>query len=501
LSDASIPPSPDEVAGLKAQVKTLERQLKRQKVARANAEWFLESYSSDAYSATQALRKALHESKKRERELIFLNRSASHLKSSDSGASFIFSAIESAVEFSDAYCGLAFITKAGKVTQGDDLKIWQIENGWVEASDFAKVILDELPLSVTEDYSQWCVNTVERPDNHEEAYVLHFMQNLGNGEQAWLALLTKNSELDEEMLYVLDANKHYLQFGIGYRSSKHEIKHHKAALSSMEKDQRYLQEKLITADKMAMLGQLAAGIAHEINNPIGYVRSNTSVAGDIFKDYQSALSEIKVLCEDAGGEIESRYLALENTYSLKESAEAISEMFEESSEGIERIIDIVKALRGFSYPSGGKRVAINITEAINSALRITNNLHKYKNKVVFTPPENDIKILGNAGQIQQVLVNLLTNAIYATDEGKCIEFHVEALEKEAIITLRDEGKGMSKEVIGKMFTPFFTTKPPGDGTGLGMSISLTIIEEHGGQFEVTSEINKGTTIKVRLPLA
>ena len=498
MSDASTPPSPDEVADLKAQVKTLERQLKRQKIARANAEWFLESYSSDAYSATQALRKALHESKKRERELIFLNRSASHLKSSDSGASFIFSAIESAVEFSDAYCGLAFITKAGKVTQGDDIKIWQIENGWVEASDFAKVILDELPLSVTENYSQWCVNIVERPDNHEEAYVLHFMQNLGNGEQAWLALLTKDSELDEEMLYVLDANKHYLQFGIGYRSSKHEIKHHKAALSSMEKDQRYLQEKLITADKMAMLGQLAAGIAHEINNPIGYVRSNTSVAGDIFRDYQSALSEIKVLCEDAGGEIEARYLALESTYSLKESAEAISEMFEESSEGIERIIDIVKALRGFSYPSGGKRVAINVAEAINSALRITNNLHKYKNKVIFTPPENDIKILGNAGQ---VLVNLLTNAIYATDEGKCIEFDVEALEKEAIITLRDEGKGMSEEVIGKMFTPFFTTKPPGDGTGLGMSISLTIIEEHGGQFEVVSEIDKGTTITVRLPLA
>ena len=148
MSDASIPPSPNEVADLKAQVKLLERQLKRQKIARANAEWFLESYSSDAYSATQALRKALHESKKRERELIFLNRSASHLKTSDSGASFIFSAIESAVEFSDAFCGLAFITKAGKVVQGDDNKIWQVENGWVEASDLAKVMLDELPLSV-----------------------------------------------------------------------------------------------------------------------------------------------------------------------------------------------------------------------------------------------------------------------------------------------------------------------------------------------------------------
>ena len=110
-------------------------------------------------------------------------------------------------------------------------------------------------------------------------------------------------------------------------------------------------------------------------------------------------------------------------------------------------------------------------------------------------------MLGNAGQIQQVLVNLLTNAIYATDEGKCIKFEVKSVAGEAVITLQDEGKGMSKEVIGKMFTPFFTTKPPGDGTGLGMSISLTIIEEHGGQFDVDSEIDKGTTIKVRLPLA
>jgi len=490
-----------EIAELKAQVQTLERQLKRQKSARKNAEWFLESYSNDAYLANQALRKALHESKKRERELLYLNRSASHLTNADSGSGFIYSALESAVEFSDAFCGLAVVTKNGEVLEGSNGKVWRLHEGWVDAPDIAAMIIDELPLMVTENYSHWCINVVDRPDNNEEARVLHFMQDLGNGEHVWLALLTEDDVLDEEMLYILDTTKHYLQFGIGYRSSKHEIKHQKAALSSMEKSQQNLQEKLVSADKMAMLGQLAAGIAHEINNPIGYVRSNTQVAGDIFRDYQNALNEIKRLCEEEGGHVKERYRELEKDYSLNDSAEAITEMFEESSEGIERIIDIVKALRSFSYPSAGKRVAISVVEAINSAVKLTGNLHRYKNSISFIAPEQDVLVLGNAGQVQQVLVNLLTNAIYATPEGKSIHLNIEVADKQAIITVADEGKGMSDEVVSKMFTPFYTTKPPGDGTGLGMSISLTIIEEHEGKIEVFSEENKGTTIKVYLPLA
>ena len=109
--------------------------------------------------------------------------------------------------------------------------------------------------------------------------------------------------------------------------------------------------------------------------------------------------------------------------------------------------------------------------------------------------------MGNAGQIQQVLVNLLTNAIHATPEGKCIYIRVSKNEEHVVIVIEDEGVGMPKDVLDKIFTPFFTTKPPGEGTGLGMSISMTIIEEHGGTIDISSNPGKGTCVTVFFPLA
>ena len=208
-----------EVAELKAKVSSLERQLKRQKHARKNAEWFLESYSNDAYLANQALRKALHDSKKRERELLYLNRSASQLTQSDSGSGFIFSALKSAVEFTDAYCGIVLITSPGKEPEIADDKVWTHEEGWIDAPDMVSTILEALPLSYCDDYSHWCVSAIDNPRIEQEVRLLHFMQKLGKDENAWLALVTKDDHLDEEMLHILDTTKHYLQFGLGYQST------------------------------------------------------------------------------------------------------------------------------------------------------------------------------------------------------------------------------------------------------------------------------------------
>ena len=175
-------------------------------------------------------------------------------------------------------------------------------------------------------------------------------------------------------------------------------------------------------------------------------------------------------------------------------------MFNESHEGIERIIEIVKALRSFSYPGSGKHTQISAVEAMNTVIKLTNNLHRYKNKVNLEVPDKDVYFLGNAGQIQQVLVNFVTNAIYATPEGKSITLKVQKDEKNAMLIVEDEGIGMSKETLDRIFTPFFTTKPPGEGTGLGMSISMTIVEEHNGKINITSEEGKGTSVAVLLPL-
>lgn len=500
MNDDSYSCQHEHIAALEARINSLERQLKRQKIARKNAEAFLETYSQDAYLANQALRKALKDSKKRERDLLFLNRTASQLGDAQSGQGFIFSALESAVEFSGASCGKAFIVKDGHLFIGQDSKVQRPDNKWISNPELANLLRNELPLDLQESYSHWCINVVVRPDSLKEARVLHFMHEIAEREYAWLALLTYDDELEEEMLYVLDTTKHYLSFNSRYQNKKNKLSDKQDELQTIKKDRDSLEERLISADKMAMLGQLAAGIAHEINNPIGYVRSNTVVAKEIFNDYQSAMQRIGELCESAGGDIKEQFHEIQRGYSLQESANEIAEMFVESLDGIERIIEIVKALRSFSYPGSGKHVAISAIEAMNSAIRLTNNLHRYKNQVSLIAKEGDATFLGNAGQIQQVLVNFLTNAIYATPEGKHIFLHIEKSDTQVSLSVEDEGTGMSPDVLEKIFTPFYTTKPPGDGTGLGMSISMTIVEEHNGVIEIFSEEGKGTRVVVSFPL-
>ena len=501
MSETSYSTENDRIRALEARVNSLERQLKRQKIARKNAESFLETYSQDAYLANQALRKALKDSKQRERQLLYLNRTASQLTHAKSGESYIFSALESAIEFSGAYCGKAFTVKDGELIIGNDNRVLVQGQGWVTSQTLSQFIQEETPLDLRESYSHWCVSAVMQPETDKESRLLHFMHEMSKGEYTWLVLLTKDDNLEEETLYVLDTTKHYLNITSRYQNKKTELSTRQLELSNVKKDRDFLEERLVSADKMAMLGQLAAGIAHEINNPIGYVRSNTVVAKEIFSDYQRALEEIENLCCQAGGEIEAHFKALEKRFSLKDSAIEIAEMFDESHEGIERIIEIVKALRSFSYPGSGKHVEISAIEAMKTAIKLTNNLHRYRNAVQFSVPEKDTFFIGNAGQIQQVLVNFLTNAIYATPQGKGITLKIMEGEKSVSLIIEDEGVGMSKETLGKIFTPFFTTKPPGEGTGLGMSISLTIVEEHNGRIDIRSVEGEGTTVKVVFPLA
>lgn len=501
MSETSYSTENERIRALEARVNSLERQLKRQKIARKNAESFLETYSQDAYLANQALRTALNDSKKRERELLYLNRTASQLTQATSGDSYIFSALESAVEFSGAFCGKAFTVKDGELIIGNDDSVLVQGQGWITSHTLAQFIQQETPLDLRESYSHWCVSAVMQPEIDKESRLLHFMHEMSKGEYTWLVLLTKDDNLEEETLYVLDTTKHYLDITSRYHNKKSELNTRQLELSNIKKDRDFLEERLVSADKMAMLGQLAAGIAHEINNPIGYVRSNTVVAKDIFNDYQRALEEIGNLCQQAGGEIEAHFLALENRFSLKESAAEIAEMFDESHEGIERIIEIVKALRSFSYPGSGKHSKISAIDAMNTAIKLTNNLHRYRNTVLFEIPDEDAFFNGNSGQIQQVLVNFLTNAIYATPEGKGITLRVKKEVDSVSLVVEDEGMGMSKETLSKVFTPFFTTKPPGEGTGLGMSISMTIVEEHNGRIDIVSAEGRGTKVSVVLPLA
>ncbi len=187
----------EKISSLEARVNSLERQLKRQKIARKNAESFLESYSRDAYLSNQALRKALNASKRRERELLFLNRAASQLTNLQPGQSAILSALEAAVEFSGASCGKVFIKKENDYLVGDDDDVLTPENQWTHSPELAKLLKEVLPTNIDEPYTHWCVTSVDRPDTQQEARVLHFMHEMPSNDSTNISAISLALSLRE----------------------------------------------------------------------------------------------------------------------------------------------------------------------------------------------------------------------------------------------------------------------------------------------------------------
>lgn len=233
------------------------------------------------------------------------------------------------------------------------------------------------------------------------------------------------------------------------------------------------QNQLIHTEKMASLGIMAAGIAHEINNPMSFIQSNLT----IIKDY---LKEIK---------IENRELSRE-----------ILTAIDESLEGTQRIGSIIKGLKGFARADEGKLESFDINQLIEEVLRMIWNEVKYKAEVI--KELGDVpRILANRNQIMQVLVNLIVNASQAiATKGKIIiRTYLDA--GRLCIDVEDTGSGIPPENIKKIFDPFFTTKPVGKGTGLGLSITLGIVQNHGGEIKVDSEVGKGTKFSLYFPVS
>lgn len=263
-----------------------------------------------------------------------------------------------------------------------------------------------------------------------------------------------------------------------------------------------MQEHLINSEKMASLGQLTAGIAHEINNPINFVSSNV---GPLKLD----LDEMKELC--------LRYQSLHESQDLQKDlqkikamsdkidpdflAEEIDTLMRGIEEGAERTKQIVAGLRSFSRMDEDEFKNTNLHEGIESTLMLLRN--KLKDRI------NVIKDFGNIpaidcipGKINQVMMNILNNAAEAIhNEGTLtIRTHLNDRSDKVIISIIDDGPGMSIAVSRRIFDPFYTTKPIGKGTGLGLSISYGIIEKHGGSIEVKSSPNKGSEFIITLPV-
>ncbi|MBP1755728.1 MAG: ATP-binding protein [Firmicutes bacterium] len=270
---------------------------------------------------------------------------------------------------------------------------------------------------------------------------------------------------------------------------------------------------LVQSEKMAAIGQLAAGIAHEINNPMGFVKSNF----DILHKYMNRLIEFLTFVHDKINDKEfadntelcqcaalvgSKYLALKIDLILNE----LDGIFTDTSSGIDRVTDIVQSLRVFARSSKDDEKENNVLlDLIHQVTLITRNEVKYVAQVEIEVPD-DIVLYCNRIQLGQVFVNIIINAAQAIRSQKrsdigLIKIIARKEGQNIIIWFIDDGPGIPEENILKIFEPFFTTKEIGQGTGLGLSVSYDIIvNKHNGSFDVKSEPGKGATFIVTLPI-
>lgn len=279
----------------------------------------------------------------------------------------------------------------------------------------------------------------------------------------------------------------------------------KRTAALMETNQRLKEttQQLIQAEKMASLGQLAAGVAHEINNPVGYINSNLDTLKFYVRDLLELIGHYQNLNKSPDSSVlREAVQEARQRLDLDFLEEDIQHLIRESLQGVRHVKQIVSDLKGFSHPEEKEWHSANVNELIDSTLNIVNNELKYKTEIVKHYQELPL-VQCIAPQIKQVLLNLFVNAGQAIDDKGCITIETGLLPSEntVFVNIRDNGHGIDEESLQKIFDPFFTTKAVGQGTGLGLSVSYGIIQSHLGSITVTSEKGQGSCFTIKLPVS
>ena len=267
-----------------------------------------------------------------------------------------------------------------------------------------------------------------------------------------------------------------------------------------ENELKDTKEQLLQSEKLATIGQLAAGVAHEINNPAGYVKANVGSLAGYIEDFMGLLKLYEDHQSHFPDDVIDRIEGFKKQIDLDYLKDDVFALIAESQEGLDRLRRIVQDLKDFSRVDEAEWQWADIHQGIESTLNIVQNEIKYKATVIkqFGPlPQVECII----SQINQVIMNLLVNAAHAIEDHGDITLATGTRGQDEVwISVHDTGKGIAKEDQRRIIEPFFTTKPVGEGTGLGLSLSYSIIERHGGSLELDSAPGKGATFTIRLPV-
>ena len=267
------------------------------------------------------------------------------------------------------------------------------------------------------------------------------------------------------------------------------------ALHRAHSELQQAQQQLISAEKMASLGRLVAGVAHELNNPISFVYGNVHA----LSRYRERLARYLDAVDAAG--LPTPLRALRDELRIPKILDDLAPLLDGTLQGAERVRDLVQDLRRFSSGHSGERVRFDLVHVVATAVHwVTKGARQDLVVEVEAPPV--LEISGHPGQLQQVVMNLVQNAVDATRsvEAPRLSVWVDTEAGDARIRVRDSGEGIAADDLVRVFDPFFTTKPVGQGTGLGLSISYGIVTEHGGTLTAANHPEGGAEFTITLPM-
>jgi two-component system, NtrC family, sensor kinase len=369
---------------------------------------------------------------------------------------------------------------------------------WLEKEEFALVILDvimpglsgvELLQKITERFPDTAVIIVSGVDRPQR--ILYTMR-LGASDY-----LTKPCELDK-LSFSIERALERRALKLDARLYKQTLERRNSELASRQAELERLQAQIVHSEKMASLGQLAAGVAHELNNPAGFIHGNMEFLEERIDGLERLFSVYRSL--SLPPEVENTIAELEKVIGCEDAFDDLRSMIEDCRIGAERIRDVVQNLRLFSRLDEAEFKNVNIHEGIESTLRLLSRYYS-SGKITLRKEYGEVPLVNcYAGQLNQAWMNILVNAAQAMDAEGEVLIRTGSVGGQAWVSISDDGMGIPPESISKIFDPFFTTKPIGQGTGLGLSITYGIIERHGGSIEVQSRPGVGTTFRVMIPI-
>lgn len=314
-------------------------------------------------------------------------------------------------------------------------------------------------------------------------------------------IFSDEGQISHLFLAITDATT-TASYSIALRQAHSQLEDEHKAQAELIRKLEEAQNQLLQAEKMASIGQLAAGVAHEINNPIGFVSSNLETLQHYCQTLIQALDFAgQLLAKHPAAELTANYQQYNTEHNLDFLLRDMPELIAESLEGTGRVMSIVKSLREFSHVDSSQWKETNLIDGMESTLRIINNELKYKATIHKDYQEQMPLVYCQSMQINQVFMNLLLNAVQAMEQPGDIYIRINTAGDFARISIRDTGSGIAPQHMTKVFEPFFTTKPVGAGTGLGLSLSYSIIQKHQGKLSVNSPAGQGAEFVIQLPLS